>query len=37
MTKEMAKKEVTMTRKEVILRDETQVFGDGIFYDLQWN
>ncbi len=31
------KKEVTIKRREAIMRDETEVFGDGIFYDLQWS
>jgi hypothetical protein len=30
----MAKKEVTMRRREMIVKDETKVFGDKIFYDL---
>jgi hypothetical protein len=29
--RKMVKKEVTMRGKEAILKDETQVFGDGIF------
>jgi hypothetical protein len=30
----MAKKEMTMKRTEVIVKDETEVFGDKISYDL---
>ncbi len=30
----MIKKEVTMKRKEAIMRNEIEVFGDKIFYDL---
>jgi len=30
----MTKKEVTMRGREEIVKDEMEVFGDGMFYDL---
>jgi hypothetical protein len=33
----MTKKEVTMRGREEIVKDETEVFGEGMFYDLRWS
>jgi hypothetical protein len=33
----MTKKEVIMRGREAIIRDEMKMFGNEIFYDLQWN
>jgi hypothetical protein len=30
----MTKKEVTMRRREAIMKDEMEMFGNGMFYDL---
>jgi hypothetical protein len=33
----MTKKDVTMKGREVIVKDEMEVFDDEMFYDLWWN
>jgi len=37
MAKKKMAKEVIMRGREVIMRDETKMFGDNFFYDLQWS